>query len=85
MRARPRGERLDAGGLRHVQRVDMGGGGAGLAGVDGGLFEAIHAAGAEQQLRARRAERPRRRRAEPAGRAGDENPFVCKSCWHNGR
>ena len=55
---------------------------AGLFGCGRDFFQAVNAPRAEQQFRAFRAKRPRRRRAKPAGRAGDEHPFVFQRKFH---
>ena len=73
---RPGDERFHAGRFGHVQGVKMRLRRAGLARFGGDFFQAVNAPRAEQEFRAFRAERPGRRRAEAAGRAGDEHPFV---------
>ena len=55
---------------------------AGLARLGGDFFQTVNAPGAEQQFCAFRAERPCRRRAKSARRAGDEHPLVFQRCFH---
>src|SRR5271155_3404930 len=57
----------------------------GFFGFGGDFFQTVNTPRTEQKLCALRAEGDCRRRAESAGRAGDENPFVFQRRFHGAK
>jgi hypothetical protein len=62
--------------------MDVGLGRAGLAGIRGDRFEAVKAAGAQQEIATLRAKSAGRSGSETAGSASDQNPFADKRKRH---
>jgi len=76
------GEGFDAGSGGDIKGMDEGGSGAGFAGGGGDFFEAVEAAGAEEEFGAVGGEGEGGGGAKAAGGAGDEDPFIGKHRSH---